>query len=247
MHDDQTLEFHYYLADGLHSIDAVRLNKIEAEALDVFLYIANQLGYDVSIEATAPTEGGYRQVWKFVKNPKNVAVTTVIASALLGGATVAASVLNALISAAAQVWVAQPKPDPALDKLQLELLKRSIEEKELDIEKKRRENESQREISVPGQMAPPAFYSDSKNDTKEQPLQLDIKVVARRSNYYKLLLGDQRVIGLGLSWSEDVFTKPQERFYVPRSEFASYIVPTESAQPDIIHDAFVEIVAPVIS
>lgn len=246
MQDDQQLEFHYYLADGLHSIDAVRLNKLEAEALDVFLYIANRLGYDVTLEATTPTEGGYRQVWKFVRNPKNIAVTTVLASTLVGGAGVAASVLNALIAAAAQIWVAPPKADPELDRLQRELLKRSIEEKELDLARKRRENESAKQNTEPEPGAPSPAEADPSNDAKGHPLQLDVRVVARRSNYYKLMLGDSRIVGLGLSWREGISSEPKEQAYIPRKQFVSYIVPSEAAEQEVVPNAFVEIVAPVI-
>ncbi|WP_201495272.1 hypothetical protein [Rubrivivax sp. A210] len=246
MRDGQLLEFHYYLADGLHSIDALRLNKLEAEALDVFLYISNQLGYDVALEATTATEGGYRQVWRFVKNPKNVAVTAVIASTLVGGATVAASVLNALIAAAVQIWVAPPKSDPELEKLQRDLLKKSIEEKELDISRKRNEAESAARKEIPDSDATPQIAPEFQISTQMKPLQLDVRVVSRRSNYYRLLLGEQRVTGVGLAWSETPTNYVREQRYIPRKEFVSYIVPTEPTAPEIVPNAFVEIVAPVI-
>lgn len=163
MQDGQLLEFHYYLADGSHSIDAVRLNKLEGEALDVFLYIAGQLGFDVSLEATTPTEGGYRQVWKFVRNPKNAAVTAILASTVVGGATVATSVLNSLVAVAAQIWVAPAKPDPELENLQRELLRKSIEEKELDIEKKRRDLQGTPPPRPPAHIDPKRLFALRRN------------------------------------------------------------------------------------
>lgn len=241
MNDGELLEFHYYLADGSHSIDALRLNKLEAEALDVFLYISDQLGYDVSLEATTATEGGYRQVWRFVKNPKNIAVTAVLASTVVGTATVATSVLNSLIAAAAQIWVAPPKSDPELESLQRELLRKSIEEKQLDINKKRKD------LEATNQQPPELQEKEKTQPTPQRPqLQLDIRVVARRSNYYRLLLGDQRVTGVGLSWSDRPASRLAEHKYIPRKEFVSYVVPTEPSEPEIVDDAFVEIVAPVI-
>jgi hypothetical protein len=242
MQDGQLLEFHYYLADGSHAIDALRLNKLEAEAIDVFLYIAGQLGFDITLEATTATDGGYRQVWRFVKNPKNAAVTAILASTVVGGATVATSVLNSLVAAAAQIWVAPSRPDPELENLQRELLKRSIEEKELDIEKKRRELQD-----APPRTPPSHEHEEEFRPTPHRPpLQLDVRVVARRSNYYRLLLGDPRVDGVGLSWSRDPEGRLVEQKFIPRKEFVSYIVPVEPSEPRIVSDAFVEIVAPVI-
>ena len=246
MQDGQLLEFHYYLTDGSHSIDALRLNKLEAEAIDVFLYVSNQLGYDITLEATAATEGGYRQVWKFVKNPKNAAVTTILATAAVGTLTVAASVLNTLIATAAQIWVAPPKSDQELEALQRELLRKSIEEKQLDITKKRKDLEAlDRPSPAPAEEMPPKearVYPNSRPPT----LQLAIRVVARRSNYYRLLLGDQRITGVGLGWASTPNSSLVEQKYIPRKEFVSYIVPTEPSKPETVPDAFVEIVAPVI-
>ena len=246
MNDDQLLEFHYYLADGSHSIDALRLNKLEAEAIDVFLYISNQLGYDITLEATTATDGGYRQIWRFVRNPKNVAVTAVIASTLVGGATVASSVINTLIAAAVQIWVAPPKADPELEQLQRELLIKSIQEKGLDITRKRQEAESATKNVPDDSTHVPNSDNQSETTPPKLPLQLDVRVVARRSNYYRLLLAEQKVTGIGLGWNSLSDNQLHEHKFIPRKEFVTYIVPTEASEPEIVPNAFVEIVAPVI-
>lgn len=244
--EEQSLEFHYYLADNSHSIDAVRLNRLEAEALDVFLYITRQLGYDITLEATTATEGGYRQIWRFVRNPKNAAVSAIVASTIVGGATVASSVINTLITAAVQIWVAPPKADPELEQLQKDLLRKSIQEKELDIAKKRKEVESANKATPDDGTSQPNSDRPQEDLLPKHPLQLDVRVVARRSNFYRILIGEQKVTAIGLGWGSDQSTRIQEQKFIPRREFINYIVPTEASAPKIIPNAFVEIVAPVI-
>lgn len=247
------LEIHYYLTDNLHSIDAALLHKCEGEALSAFLYIAEQLGFDVILEATVATEGGYRQIWKFVKNPKNLGVTTVLATTLIGGATVATSLLNTLVTAAVAIWVAPAKPNADLEALQAELLRKSIEEKALEIKAKTLayeealEQRSQKKTPQESEQANGA--GDATQDRRSESqlsLQTDLRVVTRRSNFYKLLLPYRRVTGIGYGWiapSDETLT---EHRYVDRREFIDFIRPIETVEPRTVPDAVIQIVAPVL-
>lgn len=247
------LEIHYYLKDDLHSIDAALLHKCEGEALSAFLYIAERLGFDVVLEATVATEGGYRQIWKFVKNPKNLGVTTVLATTLIGGATVATSLLNTLVTAAVTIWVAPAKPDAALEALQAELLRKSIEEKALEIKAKTLayedalEQRSQKK--TPQQPQDPAVDSGAPTDRQAEPqpsLQTDLRVVTRRTNFYKSLLPYSRVTGIGYGWIAPGDETLSEHRYVDRREFIDFIRPVEQVEPRIVPDAIIQLVAPVL-
>jgi len=247
------LEIHYYLKDDLHSIDAVLLNKCEAEALSAFLYIADRLGFDVVLEATVGTEGGYRQIWRFVKNPKNLGVTTVLATTLIGGATVATSLLNTLVTAAVTIWVAPAKQDAALEALQAELLRKSIEEKALEIKAKTLayedalEQRSQKKPPQEPQDSTSSIAAPADGKPESQPgLQTDLRVVTRRTNFYKLLLPYRRVTGIGYGWLAPGDDTLSEHRYVDRKEFIDFIRPVEQIEPRIVPDALIQIVAPVL-
>jgi hypothetical protein len=56
-------ELHYYLADGTHAIDALVRNRCENEALLIAKEILIELGVDIQILNTLPTEGGFREWW----------------------------------------------------------------------------------------------------------------------------------------------------------------------------------------
>lgn len=60
------------------------------------------------------------------------------------------------------------------------------------------------------------------------------------------MLGDPRVDGVGLGWRQNPEGRLAEHKFIPRKEFATYIVPVEPSEPRIVQEAFVEIVAPVI-
>lgn len=235
-------------------MDAVLLNKCEAEAQSAFLHIAERLGFDVVLEATTATEGGYRQIWKFVRNPKNLGVTTVLATALIGGGTIATSLLSALVTAAVSIWVAPPKPDPVLEALQAELLRKSIEEKSLEIKAKTLAYEQALEQrSKQSQQEPPPQPTQGgspqqaeQKDATPPSLQTDAKVVTRRTNFYKLLLPYHRVTGIGYGWKANDSEPISEHKYIDRAQFIDFIRPVEEIEPRIINDAVVEIVAPVL-
>ena len=253
MESPALLELHYYLKDESHSIDALLLNKCESEALGAFLYIADELGFDVVLEATTATEGGYRQILKFVKNPKNAVVTGVIATSLIGGATVATSLLNTLITAVVAIWVAPVKPNPGLEALQEELLRRSIEEKKLDIKLKELGYEAAlaeraSKQSTPSQSPQELDQQDPDEIDPNKPvrLQMDLRVITRRSNYFKLLQSYGKVTGLGLGWIPSDSSRIVEQKYIPISQFIDFIRPIERIEPKEFPNAIIEIVSPVL-
>ena len=253
MESPALLELHYYLKDASHSLDAVLLNKCESEALGTFLYIADELGFDVVLEATTATEGGYRQILKFVKNPKNAVVTGVIATSLIGGATVATSLLNTLITAVVAIWVAPVKPNPGLEALQEELLRRSIEEKKLDIKLKElgykaalAERASKQPTPSQSPQEPDRLNPDTVDPSEPIRLQMDLRVITRRSNYFKLLQPYGKVTGLGLGWIPPDSNRIVEQKYIPRSQFIDFIRPIEKIEPKEFPHAVIEIVSPVL-
>ncbi len=63
---EKKLELHYYLNNESHSMNAFIRNECEKEILIILKEIITNLNILIEIESEAYTEGGLRQVWKFL-------------------------------------------------------------------------------------------------------------------------------------------------------------------------------------
>lgn len=115
----ELLELHYHLRDNSHAMSAVIRNKSEAEALAVCLHVASELGIPLQLESSAFTEGGLREIWQFIGQNNGQ--------------------LTLLLSVIVLVFSRIPVSDSEMDALNKEVAKATIEEKELTIEKLKRE------------------------------------------------------------------------------------------------------------
>jgi hypothetical protein len=115
----EKLELHYHLKDQSHSMDALVRNRCEAEALAAFMEIAKALGIAVSIESTAYSEGGLREIWDFIGRNNNQ--------------------LTLLLAIVVLIFSRVPVSDPELDNLNKEVAKLTVEEKRLSIERIKKE------------------------------------------------------------------------------------------------------------
>lgn len=218
---EERLELHYHLVNDAHSMDARVRNKCEAELLALIQHVAEELGVDVVLESSAFTEGGLREVLKFLMDPKN-------SSALVMGGMVLVLV-QIVISI-----LALPSTDKEQEALAKELTKLSIEEKRLQIEKLRREA---------GEGKPSQAVVAEVVSTLNQ----DYKVVTRRSNFYGQLLPYKKVTAVGFGHIPRGAVISENERMTSRVDFERFIVRVNTL-PELVDDAaFIEIVAPVIT
>lgn len=64
--DARNIEFHYYIANEKHSMDAKLLNECNKDVLQIIDYLLKEFGYEIKIETLALSEGGIRQIWKLI-------------------------------------------------------------------------------------------------------------------------------------------------------------------------------------
>lgn len=236
METAQRLEVHYHLKDGAHSMNAFVRNKSEAEALAAFQYMADQLGFAVLIESVAYTEGGLREIWKFVPKKDRVALASLIVS---------------LLGVMVNIWNAPPKPDKELERAQKELLLLTIQEKKLTNEKlegeiRRSAPHAAQAVAAEHPKAAPLTEASPATSPEKVSLQMDLRVRTRRSNFYKALLPYDRVIGVGFGVIPEGASEPDNEAFVPRARFSDFILHTDKLPSEIVPDAIIEIVAPVI-
>ncbi|GJH23812.1 hypothetical protein [Caballeronia novacaledonica] len=259
MGNGSRLEVHYYLTDDLHTMDALVRNRCEADFLAAVAYIAESLGARVHFEATVPTEGGFRDFWQvaFDKDNRAMSVNALVA------------LLTLLINQAVATWNAPPRPNPELERQQIEInhltakhMRLENERSELEIKKLERDL-AKTETPAPLASSPDVSertvvpkIPDQTSASRERPkgnadenqplgLQMDPKVNKRRSNFYKQLVTYERVTAVGFRWLPENGPPSTERI-VPRSDFNGYLLQTDVLPPETF-DAVVEIVSPVIT
>lgn len=137
-----------------------------------------------------------------------------------------------IISVLAIVLTRIPVGDKETETYSREAARLTVEEKKLNIEKLKRELDQ-------GKPLRPAVVEQAAS-----VIEKNLKVVSRRSNFYKLLLKYDKVTGVGFTPQP----KHDERFerQVPRQDFIHFVLLTDKLPVEVIELAPVEIVAPVL-
>lgn len=126
-----------------------------------------------------------------------------------------------------------PLSDPEQDALTKEVTKLTIDEKKLSIAKLKLELKD----------------GKVKNETVDAAagaISNHLKIAARKSNFYKNLAGYEKVTGVGLLPLDKHNQPTADAKYVPRSDFKNFILFTNSLPTEIIEDAQIEIISPVL-
>ncbi|CAG9249057.1 conserved hypothetical protein [Paraburkholderia unamae] len=258
------LEAHYYLKNDSHSIDAIVRNRCEAEFLATVSYIAQCLGAELRFEASVPTDGGFRDIWRVLIRKDNRAIAV---SAFTG-------ILNALLAAAVQIWLSPAKPNEELERQQSEINRLTIEHwkvenqrSELEVQKLKRELDAGTAATLhrspPDTTAPKPPVSSIHVSPLTQPeqifslstfgsgefkrlsLQMDPKLNRRRSNFYKQLISYSAVTAVGFRWLPHDEPALHEQV-VQRADFSNFVLQGDKLAPEVT-EAIIEIVAPVIT
>ncbi|GIU48959.1 hypothetical protein [Shewanella sp. KT0246] len=126
-----------------------------------------------------------------------------------------------------------PSNDPELDNLQKQHLRLSIKEKKLRIEKLKSEVER----------------GDINNITVEKATEVldnNLKIITRKSNFYKQLNQYNKIDKIGFtSLNSDNSPTTIERI-VERKSFKNFILHSNSLKPEVVEDALIQIVSPVL-
>lgn len=126
-----------------------------------------------------------------------------------------------------------PLSDSEQEALTKEVTKLTLEEKRLSIEKLKRELKAG-EVQV--ETADAAANAISNN----------LKIAARNSNFYKNLAGYEKVTGVGMLPLDKDNQPTADAKYVPRSDFNKFILFTNTLPTEIVDDAQIEIISPVL-
>jgi len=207
------LELHYFLKDQSHSMNAIVKNKCEFELLNVFAGVASQLDVSVEIESEALDKGGILEIWKLLGESSNQITMVILLITLI---------LSRI-----------PLTNQKLEHLKETELNLSIEEKQLNIEKIKKEIELNK-------------HKDSDLDRLLEILEGNLKIRKHISNFYHFLMSYSKVSKIGTKGIDDNNNEVVPQKLIERKDFYKFILQTDELSAEIDENAIVEIISPVL-
>lgn len=219
---------HFFLGGQMHDMDAHVLHACEGSLLGILTEVAKQLDIELRVDTCAYGEGGL-VVWLTLVGKHAVAlglISTVVASLCAGAA-----------------WL---KYQPTLLRQQAELNEANLQKTRLEIKKLEQDfaNEAQK---GPATAATKPLELQHKRPEPEDvlpALHANRRVVKLRSQFYEALLPYERVEAVGFAPTHTPHEK-QERV-VRRERFSSFVVKLGELEPEVVRDAEIEIIAPIL-
>lgn len=198
-------------------MDAFIKNKSEAELLKLVKEISEVLQLDLSLEIEALEPGGLKEFVKFLK--KNKKLTTPIGAAF---GVILTGVLTSVISD----YISS---DSELEELQKKELRLRIRQLEQELEDA---DEEQQQVII--------------NNITVYVLQHE-RVIRYQSNFYKAVSLDPKVTKISATGLDKENTPVTLEKEVRQPEFKKFIVEKIPLESEIVENAYVQIVAPVLN
>lgn len=227
------IQLHYWLDNGLHSMDALIQNKSELELIHLITEFGKVIDLEFSIETEALAEGGIRRWFKLaLKNENKKATITIGLFTALVIATVATPITTAL-SKTTEIVIEKFFEDES-DRREKEA---EIEGKELDNEGKRLKNEEQR-----------LNNEKIKQELKDVVIKIDSnqKIKKYKSNFYEEIEKEKRIQKISFV-AENILKIPTSKEqHVLKENFKQYILASNEIETEPIENAIIEIISPVL-
>jgi hypothetical protein len=238
-------QIHFYLAAHSHEMDAEVLHQCEGDILGITYEIGRLLDVEFRIEAMALGEGGIRYFLKVVgENAQAISLIVGVVSAVCGGTAwfmYGRPILNQQI----EQNDLNLKRDRALSEIQIEQSKIDLKKAKIELRRLEKENSPEgprapetaagRELPLEG---PPGV------EEVAPALSANPKIARKRSSFYSNLLQCDEVEAV--SFAPSHHSSAYGSYFVPRAQFASFIINTEELTPEVLHNVNIEVVAPVL-
>lgn len=209
-------EVHYFFTDDSHTMDAFVRNKCEAEALALVKEILLVFEGKLEIETEPYSEGGLKQIWKFI-GKNQIQITIII------------NILTLLLTKF-------PDGNSKLESLQEEKIKLEIEEKRINLQRlKKGINDSN--VS--------ANYKNNINDSVDI-INTDLKVIKHRSNFYSNLKTYHKITQISATMLTDNNRPVEESRVVKKVDFDKFILESDNLPINVDDQAEISIISPVL-
>lgn len=244
-------QLHYYLKGGSHSLDALTLNKVEAEFLKISKEVSKIFDCEIIIESFALEEGGIKSIYKFLIDKKNLKYNIPIAASFVLG------IIGNIITNVVNEDKEQIELNKELIKLQIEDLQRNQKTADLVEEKQKLEiKKLKQEIFLDSI----EISKKLKNIQEEIPVEIDkdildkkitkvidsTKVKNYRSNFYQNLSNNPKVLKVSTQILNTEGVPITEEKFVSKSQFKNFLYKEEPLEPEYLNNIELEIVSPVL-
>jgi len=247
-------QLHYYLKDGSHSLDATSLNKVESEFLKISKEISKIFDCELFIESFALEEGGIKSTYKFLTNKKNLKYTLAIGTVVT---TMISNILINVISNNLNEDKEQIELTKEKTKLEIEDLKRKKSYADLDKEKKELEIKKLKQEILKDSLG---ISKTLKENQQEIHIEIDQTVLDKkltkvidstkiknyRSNFYKSLSNNTKVLKVSTQILDNEGTPITKEKFVDKAQFKNFIYKEEPIEPKYLNNIELEIVSPVL-
>ncbi|RXJ98795.1 hypothetical protein CRU98_08500 [Arcobacter sp. CECT 8986] len=214
------IELHYFFNDKSHTLDAFTRNKCEAEFLLIVKEVLTTFDIEIDVNCITPQDGGFKEIWEFLgKNSPQISAISAIVSPII-------AITLYLLSQ-------EPKQDNELLLLQKEELRLSIEEKKLKLKNLEKSNENTEKLTTEEILSIVKLFENN------------FKIIKHRSNFYENISKVEKVTKITTSTMYN-YNIVEEFKTIEKNEFPKFIVLKNDLPLEIIEDAEIEIISPIL-
>lgn len=225
----EILQFHYYLTDNQHSMNAKIFNKVESELLKIVEEVSKILDLEVLVEIQALEEGGIKSIYKFLNKKKNRRKIVVLGAFFAG-------IVGTIISEVASDKI---NSDPEMERLKKVKI-------ELEIQKLRKDLSESQEIAFEENDNEELIINQEFIDSLSIYISELNQVKISKSKFYKFLLEEGKVEKVSTQELNENFEPIAQEKIVPREDFKYFIIHETEIDSEYEYNVELEIVSPVL-
>ncbi|MCF2219936.1 hypothetical protein H9Q08_11525 [Chryseobacterium sp. PS-8] len=239
--NSEKLEIHYWFKDNSHTIDAITLNKSQHEIIAILQEIAKELEEEILIEIEPYAEGGFKQIFKVLSKQEKKSATIISAVVL---STITAILITPLTK------IAEKTTEHIIDKafedknkVIIDNKKDSLELRKLELQNENIELQNKKLIEQLNQNQIEEANAKIKNVSTR--LENNLVIKKRRSNFYEQLSNYDKIDKVSFR-IEDKNSNYISEDFIKRKNFNRFILFSDIIEPQIINNAKIEIISPVL-
>lgn len=237
--DAEILQFHYYLKNHSHSMDAFAFNRAESELLKTIEEISKIFGVQIIVETEALGEGGVRANYRF-KAKKNSQTITKEIKAILIGVTI--SVFGSLIEKKLNT---DPKTEAINnEKTRLEIIHLKNQIKMDSVELNKIEGNAEEGVLIEKEKLQ---LDTARIDSIAQFISNRNKIKMHRSNFYKAIKEDEKITKVSTITLDQEHRPISDEKTVVRADFGTFIINDNRIEDLYEENVYVEVIAPVLN
>ena len=221
--NSNTVELHYYFTDQEHRIDAFVQNRCEHELLTLMKELTKYFEFEFLIETELTQSGGIRKFFKI--KPNNLSKKD--------KKQIDVAVRTAICTALITSFLINPLSIP-VTKIVSNLMDRIFEDKELAEIEKEKAKEELKSLKL-------------DNIKKQQEIESNAQLRISRSNFYEILNEYEQLDSVEFLEEDEQKNRAIVYQRIPQIDFEKYIIQQDTLEDEIVENAMVAIVSPVLS